>query len=540
MNPSQSLLFKKLAFRLHYFFLRGRGDLDLATDASTILLALPPAAPGNPRDGESLLLHRFLFYGEPHDLTGLPALNPAQASPYWLMEFHGFAWIKHLLAFNRSVIAGGHLRDYLYRWIEHSARMPVIARHPIVMGERVASWVRYSHAILDGASLLFTRHFIRSLAQQAYSLHESLERRGGASGFSAIKGVLFASVLLPDAAYMQVTALRTLEDALETQIVADGGHISRSPSLHVRQFEQLLEIRQLLKHMRLDVPSAVNDALARMAGMLKFLMHGDLGLALFNDSIEENPLWLSTLLNHVALARKPLRAEQSRFESLQAGETRLLMDVGIPDAASSHSFPGTLSFELSDNGERLVVNCGAYRGARKEWRKVCKSTAAHTMLTLDDRTIFLAPVAGAPVVEVRHAGGAVIEASHNGYEAPYGIVHTRRVSLSEDGGKLSGTDSLVRTRVLEGASTVPLHVRFHLHPQAKPRCSANSTWEVLLPSGKVWEFTCPAKESVLVEVSVYLGNNGRPEKTHQLVIEGTLGGEQEKRIEWTFERKPQT
>ena len=63
-----------------------------------------------------------------------------------------------------------------------------------------------------------------------------------------------------------------------------------------------------------------------------------------------------------------------------------MVDAGSPPGrgmdGTAHA--GTLSFEMSAAHERLVVNCGTYPGAPREWRHFMRYTAAHSTAVVDD------------------------------------------------------------------------------------------------------------------------------------------------------------
>ena len=129
--------------------------------------------------------------------------------------------------------------------------------------------------------------------------------------------------------------------------------------------------------------------------------------------------------------------------------------VGIADAGSppgrgmdGSAHAGTLSFEMSAAHERLVVNCGIYPGAPREWRQFMRYTAAHSTAVVDDTNSTeitdhgaLEYRAGNVLVDRAEDQGAQwLDMSHDGYRSLFGIIHRRRLWLSPDGGDLRGED----------------------------------------------------------------------------------------------------
>jgi len=58
------------------------------------------------------------------------------------------------------------------------------------------------------------------------------------------------------------------------------------------------------------------------------------------------------------------------------------MDCGSPPKEKTHA--GSLSFEFSYFGEKLVVNSGSPVVNDKKWIEAMRSTAAHSTVSIDD------------------------------------------------------------------------------------------------------------------------------------------------------------
>ena len=58
------------------------------------------------------------------------------------------------------------------------------------------------------------------------------------------------------------------------------------------------------------------------------------------------------------------------------------MDCGSPPKEKTHA--GSLSFEFSYFGEKLVVNSGSPFVNDKKWIEAMRSTAAHSTISIDD------------------------------------------------------------------------------------------------------------------------------------------------------------
>jgi uncharacterized heparinase superfamily protein len=207
----------------------------------------------------------------------------------------------------------------------------------------------------------------------------------------------------------------------------------------------------------------------------------------------------------------------------------------------------TLAFELSDGGQRIVVNCGGPgplpSDLPRELLQGLRTTAAHSTLVLADTnsTNILADgslgkgVEDVTIDRSEDNDASRIEASHDGYARAFGLIHKRSLMLGNDGKELRGADQLIakgRKKIRESA---PYSVRFHLAPGVEATLTADGMGAILRSRGAPpWNFRCRGG-NLAAEESLWIDGRGRPQSTTQLVIVGevsALGGE----IGWTFRR----
>ncbi len=309
--------------------------------------------------------------------------------------------------------------------------------------------------------------------------------------------------------------------------------------LHVLQ--DLIDTRAVLRSAQIEVPLALKEAIERMAPMLRFFRHGDRRLALFNNSLEEDGVLIDLVLTRSeAKGRAPPYAPDTGFDRLQAFKSLVVIDTGKPPSRGfdDHAHAGPLSFELSHERERIIVNCGAYRGPKPNWWRVARASAAHSVMVVADTnsveiradgTLGRTPTAiGRERAE--HEGQQWVSAMHDGYRERFGLIYARQLFLTADGEDLRGEDQLTG---LPGAAFA---VRFHLHPSVQASLAHDGSAALLrLPSGIVWRLRAAGAETSLGE-SIYLGS-GEARKTQQVVLSGTVpaGGVT---VRWAIRREP--
>jgi uncharacterized heparinase superfamily protein len=211
---------------------------------------------------------------------------------------------------------------------------------------------------------------------------------------------------------------------------------------------------------------------------------------------------------------------------MQGGHSLVLVDAGRPPPAGfdDHAYAGLMSFEMSHGRERIIVNCGGYRGTQRAWRQVARASAAHSVLVVadtnaieinDDGTLGRAP----PTIRCERAeedGHQWIAVSHDGYRQRFGLNYARELYLSAEGDDLRGEDKLT------GRSGLNFVIRFHLHPSVQATLVQDGSAALLrLPSGITWRLRAMGAEMNLAE-SIYLGS-GEMRPTQQIVLSGTTG-----------------
>jgi uncharacterized heparinase superfamily protein len=478
---------------------------------------------GDAQRGRDMIAGTFRFAGQSIERDQL-SWQPAGAKPEWLADLHGFEWLRDL----RSV--GGDrarrmAREMVTYWMEHHEKRP--GGQPWqadVTGVRLSAWISFHDFFCASADDDFRHMWFTSLLKQSKHLARSLP--GNLSGIPlirALKGLAYSGLALEDGEERLEQAFRLILREIKVQVLADGGHVSRSPQATFEFLQCLVDLRTALSAARLDMPEELQHAIDRLAPAVKFFRHGDGAFCQFNGGQEGNPnICDATLMHSGARGRAMKSLPYCGYEKIQQGRAALLMDVGLPGLPkySDRAHAGLLSFEYGFGKDRVIVNCGTSAIAGR-WRDLLRATAAHSTLVVDNRNVMQFDDAGQlttrPEVTVQHHEDddiCMIDAAHTGYVPRYGLTHRRTVRLLDNGEILAGEDHL------GGKSGVHFGVRFHLHPFIQASLIKDGE-EVLLRarSGIGWRFS--AEEATLsIEDSIYAGEGEIPRRALQIVLTG--------------------
>lgn len=489
-----------------------------------LAVAVHDAWTGDPDSGRELLEGTYTIGGTTVQV-GADPWDQSGYSDAAIDALHRFEWLRDLRDLGGDA-ARRRARDLVGAWIDRHATWDRITWRPDLLAARLAAWVHTFGFFADSADDEFRRRVLESLTRQNRHLLKAAESGpGGVARLETLRGALIAAVALgTDADEIQGLVDR-LDAAVRVQVLPDGGHRLRSPSMQADALAALVDARAALRAAGRESTAALDETIQRMTGVLRMLRHGDGGLALFNGATEGLVWRLDTLIARTETkTRAVTSAAETGFERMVAGRAVTILDTGTPVADDDTTHAGTLSLEFSVGKERLIVNCGAAPGDPR-WQGVLRASAAHSSLVIDDtNSTELRPDGnlgrrpGQVRLERWEADGSVwVEAEHDGYRESHSILHRRRLFLAAGGDDLRGEDVVSYTGG-PGARPVEAAIRFHLHPRVSASLIQNGASVLLrMPSGAGWRLRATGGRLALNE-SVYFGEGGRLQRTRQIVI----------------------
>ena len=136
---------------------------------------------------------------------------------------------------------------------------------------------------------------------------------------------------------------------------------------------------------------------------------------------------------------------------------------------------GSLSFEFSHFGEKLVVNSGSPFVNDKKWIEAMRSTAAHSTVSIDDinsSDIFYQKDTNTRIAKVWSEilfdkNCYWINSTHTGYKEIFGIIHNRKIHIDPEKLTIRGQDYF--SKPTKHLINIPkkMFIRFHIHPDIK-------------------------------------------------------------------------
>lgn len=508
----------------------------------------------DPFVAEEIAEGRFPMAGRLLNTEGRSPFSLELPSREFAARLHSFSWLRHIRATKSDAhcVVARRLTD---EWLTvHGKRLSGIAWDPDTVAQRIIAWLSHSTVLLKNADIGFYRRFLRSLtAHVRYLENTAHSSPDGEARLRVRIALAAASVAIPSSNGTLRRAAHALDQELDRQILADGGHISRNPRAGLELLLDLLPLRQTYVNLGHDLPGRLIPAIDRMYPALRFFRHQGGELALFNGATTTLANELMSVLRYDETAGTPFKAlPHINYQRLAVADTVILVDTGVPLSAemSKTAHAGCLSFEMSSGKYRFVINSGAPRFAGDHYRQLARATAAHSTLTLNDtsssrisKSSVSGPVFADGVSEVlieRHEndeGADGLTAAHDGYIEPFGLIHERTIQINSAGTMIRGKDRLKTADNTdpERSAEDQAVIRFHIHPQIEIKTVDRHEVRLVAPDGESWSLSSLDVE-ITIEDDVFFADPSGIRASKQIELAFRAGELPE--VQWVMTKKP--
>lgn len=481
-----------------------------------------------------------------HSPFGSSGVAVGDVGDAWLRELHGFGWLRHLKV-SPSASAHEMARRLVADWMGQErmlARYNPVAWETSVAARRTMAWLANADMLLEGADASFYQRVLASIGRQVHVL-QRLRRK--AESFARLE----AQIALAIAGLSLASVERKLERVelelfaeLARQILPDGGHVSRNPEAVLELLLGLLPLRHCYLARGRSPPAQLIDFTSRMSRCLRTLQLGDGSLARFNGCGRSATDTISTVLAlDTTLGELAATLPASGYVRLACGDSIVVMDCGGAPMGehATAAQAGCLAFEMSRGRRRLIGNGGA-PGPTTRAGIIAASRATLNHATLSIASQSSASMVGAGAQEPLKAGiaiagpsnvtftrpdlsaGQAVDATHDGYAKGFGLVHSRRLILAEDGLSLDGRDELQPPAgVLRMSRDAPFAIHFHLPADVTAVAVMDGSSAVIDTGFERWRLTVTGARAS-VEPSIEYAHSLGPQLGRQVVLRGTCPG----------------
>lgn len=522
------------------------------------LVALPKdQRPPNLARGAAILQGRWRFGASVVETSPERApWGPPFPTLHFADRVHRFHWLRDVAA--QGPAGESRARALVMSWVDAFGKWDAFAWRTSPTADRLINILSAGPWLVAALEQAPREELLESLARQIrHLLASGGDEPDPQARFRIAVALTLAGAVMENGQRLCEAGLGMLETECAAQILADGGHASRSPEALANALMDIQAVEDLLLRVGQNAPAFLTRLQARMAGMLDFLSPAA-GLITTNGGGDGfHGLSAAALRPYGAVHSKFSFARLSAYQRVQAEELTVFLDAGAgpdrPHGVRAHA--GALALTVDDGDERIITQCGSNPDLDPALRDAARRTAAHSVLVLngEDSAVFTPDTATAVRQPEGPAGLSVhrleeneqylLEGQHGGWRVRHGLIYRRRLYVSKDGVRITGEESLSRPMsetMLAAPAKIPFAIRFHLHPDVEiaPGPDDRTVFLGLARRQRVWRFRSEALLSV--EISRYWGGE-IARKTQQLVVYGEAdpaadGSQPPNRVRWALTR----
>lgn len=420
-------------------------------------------------------------------------------SKLWRYNLHYFDYLQDPY---RSVESRCHV---ISDWIEQNPSGTPDAWEPYAASLRIVNWVKFflslSHDSIDkreedkgtmseSSSGVPKAEWLKNLYRQALWLERNIEYHFLANHYLKNGVALFFAGMFfegREADRWLQKGLKILREEIDEQFLADGGHFERSPMYHsisVMDYVDVLNLMMSSRHaMVFPEMDHVGEKTVQALNFLHDICLPDGDIPLYNDSAFKIALSPSRIFEyarevmgyHVTAPTAGLFScakRESGYYVIRKGSDMMVIDCGPigPVYNPAHAHCDTLSYELSLNGRRIIVDSGVYDYEPSPQRAYARSTMAHNTVVVDGQEqseiwgVFRVARRAKPLfANLTHPGDGHVKfkGAHNGYaRLPGKVIHQRSIEFD-------GSSSWMVTDEVQGRGTHQIDSYVHLHPECQ-------------------------------------------------------------------------
>ena len=336
------------------------------------------------------------------------------------------------------------------------------------------------------------------------------------------------------------SGLSILKNIIKSSIDNQGFTKSRNISQLVFYLKYFIIIREWYKESQNVIPQYIDEAIFYLGSSYAFIWKNIGADVFFNGNYCSENNDFDQYLKRFGYKFKNDLNELSGYVVLKNKKMVLAMDVGSSpskDFSKDYQY-GALSFEIFSNKKKLITNSGYFSDKRNRLNKLCRSTALHSTLVIEDysscsskkvkNNIFIER--GLKVLKkniVFEKNYWRITGSHDGYLQKFGTIHQREIEFYPEQNQFKGNDKILRKN---SNKDIKFDIRFHLDPNAKVMKTQDNKSILIELEDEGWKFSCDNLD-INIDNSLYFGNKNSYKENQNILISG-MSKQNEQIIKW--------
>ncbi len=433
-------------------------------------------------------------------------------------------------------------QSIIVNWIENNFKFNSKSWEFDLTSKRIIAWLSNHNLTYEDINDDYKKKFNLMIQKQTNHLMNEIKK----SELVDDKIIGCAAIILVGLCYGDKKnylsfGLNLLKKIANISFNSDGFPKSRSIKQLTFYLKYFILIREWFKEANINIPDEVNETINYLGQGYAFVWQNLKKDILFNGNNISNNIEFDHYLKRFGYTFKNESREFGGYAILRNKKISLIMDVGNPPNInfSKDYQSGVMSFEIISNGKKLISNCGYYDSKNLTLSELSKSTATHNTLIIDDHSSChfkkinndnfilnedLKVLKKNIVFEKEYWK---INASHNGYQKKYNLVHERDIEFYPEKNKFVGTDKILNK---QANLNIKFDIRFHLEPNVKFMKTQDNKTILIELEDEGWKFTCDNFD-IDVDNGLYFGNKNLYTRNQNIFISGITNNQNEE-IYW--------
>ena len=510
---------------------------------------------------DSKIPSRFFFYPNPYLLS--PLLNHKDllikishedVTNFWInilknkekKSIHNFLWLNLVDRKNESRIIKKIIEEWILQY--HKYKKDIWSDGLISL--RIISWISNADVILNNNQKDFNETFYKSLIRQINFVRKNLKNISDENKkISSISAIILSGLVFREYYNNYKIGLKELKKLIESFFDKNGFPKNRNFENLVTFVQYFVLVKEWIKGGQEEVPDYLEDIIEKNLVCLNSLNGPLKKLPLFNGSTEKNLEDFLQYLDKLNYNFKKNLKSVGEVQIIKNKKSTLYFDSGEPPTYqfSKDYQSGPLSFEYSNDGDKIITNCGYGRKISKKIQLLSKFTSAQSTLCINNTSVvkfkknrLINKAYGSTISNsfkifdvdrTEDKTNVTISATHNAYLDKFGYLHKRTIRFFKKNNDIVGNDLLIKKN---GSSNVEFSIRFHLYPGINTVQTISGKSILLqVDKKKSWMFSSE-NQKIDIEKSLFLG--GRKALNSQCIVIYGKTEDEDVNIEWKLKK----
>ncbi len=457
------------------------------------------------------------------------------------INLHSFFWLFTLDLKSPKQ----EVQTIITNWIEKNYNYNHSNWEIDILSKRVISWISNARISYEDSGEEYKDKFDWLIKKQINHLINEISRSKSIDN----KMIGCSAIILAGIAYSEKNFLdfgqNLLKKIIKLSFSNDGFPKTRNIRQLIFYLKYFILIREWLKESHNEIPEYLNEIIYYLGQAFVLVNKNNNENFLFNGNQISKNIEFEDYIKRLGYNFKQESYQAGGYLFLNNKKFSLAADLGpSPDKDYSKDYQsGALSFEFMSNKNKIITNSGYFQNPKHQLNLISKFTASQSTVCIGNSSSvgFLKHSDGTNKVNsplkvfekkiISDKNFWSFEASHDGYNKRFGIIHKRKIEFFHDIPKLVGNDKIIKKKNFKPTN---FEIRFHLDPYSKIMKTQDGKSIYIEIRNEGWKFSS-LSHKIDFESGLYFGVKNNFVENQNIFISGLIN-DQENLIKWEIEK----